>query len=112
MFFSHGKTNSCGVAIGYLGNDKLDVLDKKINYFKCQYFKNIILILDVKVEEANFVLVSFYNPNTEIEQVATLLDLVKLLETIKNVYDKNIVLAGHFSFFFDTSLDLFEAKKH
>ena len=29
IFFSHGKTNSCGVAIGYIGNDKVDVLDKK-----------------------------------------------------------------------------------
>ena len=70
------------------------------------------MILDVKVEEANFVLVSFYNPNTETEQVAALLDLVTLLETIKNVYDNNIILAGRFSFFFDTSLDLFGSKKN
>ena len=28
-FFSHGKTNSCGVAIGFIGNNKLEVLDKK-----------------------------------------------------------------------------------
>ena len=25
IFFSHGKTNSCGVAIGYIGNDKVDI---------------------------------------------------------------------------------------
>ena len=29
IFFSHGKTNSCGVAIGYVGSNKVDVLDKK-----------------------------------------------------------------------------------
>ena len=29
FFFSHAKTNSCGVAIGYIGNTKVDVLDKK-----------------------------------------------------------------------------------
>ena len=29
IFFSHGKTDSCGVAIGYIGNNKVDVLDKK-----------------------------------------------------------------------------------
>ena len=28
IFFSHGKTNSCEVAIGYIGNNKVDVLDK------------------------------------------------------------------------------------
>ena len=28
-FFSHGKINSYGVAIGYIGNNRVDVLDKK-----------------------------------------------------------------------------------
>ena len=55
-FFSHGKTSSCGVAIGYIGSNNVDVLDKKID-------KNgRILILDVKVNESNFVLVNIYNP--------------------------------------------------
>ena len=104
IFFSHGKTNSCGVAIGYIGNNKVDVLDKKID-------KNgRILILDVKVDETNFVLVNIYNPNTETEQVATLHDLDKMLETIKDLYDKHIVLAGDFNFFFDTSLDSYGGK--
>ena len=34
------------------------------------------------VDETNFVLVNIYNPNTETEQVMTLLDLGKLLKTI------------------------------
>ena len=58
-----------------------------------------VLILDVKVHETNFVLVSIYNPNTEIEQVAILLDLDKILETIKDLNDRNIVLVGDFNFF-------------
>ena len=29
IFFSHSKTNSCGIAIGYVGNNKFDVLGKK-----------------------------------------------------------------------------------
>ena len=47
------------------------------------------------VNETNFVLVNIYNPNTEKEQVTTLLDLS----------DKHIVLAADFNLFFDTSLD-------
>ena len=43
-----------------------------------------ILILDVMVDETNFVVVNIYNPNTETEQVTTLLDLGKMLETIKD----------------------------
>ena len=62
MLFSRGKTNSCGVAIGYIGNDKVDVLDKTID-------KNgRILILDIMIDEINFILVNIYNPNTETEQ--------------------------------------------
>ena len=44
-----------------------------------------------------------YNPNTETEQVATLHDLDKMI--IKDLYDKHIVLARDFNFFFDASLE-------
>ena len=33
-----------------------------------------------------------------------------MLETITDLYDKHIVLAGDFNFFFDTSLDLYGGK--
>ena len=99
IFFSHSKTNSCGVAIGYIGCNKVDILDKKVD-------KNgRIFILEVKVDETNFVLVNLYNPTTKKEQVTTLHDLNKMLETIKNLYDKHIVLAVDSNCFFDTSLD-------
>ena len=93
FFFSNSKTSYCGVATGYIGSNKVNVLDKKID-------KNgRILILDVKVDESNFVLVNIYYPNTKTEQVATLHDLDKMLETIRDLYDKQIVLAGDFNFF-------------
>ena len=57
-----------------------------------------ILILDVKVNETNSVLVDIYNPNTETKQVAILHDLDKMLETIKKLYYKHVVLAGDFLF--------------
>ena len=50
IFFSHGKTNSSGVVIGYIGNNKVVVLDKKID-------KNRhILMLDAMVDGSNFIL--------------------------------------------------------
>ena len=57
------------------------------------------------VDETNFVLINIYNPNTETEQVTTLLDLDKILEAIIDLSDKHIVLADDLNFFFDTSLD-------
>ena len=68
------------------------------------------LILDVMVDETNFVIVNIYNSNTETEQVTTLLDLGKMLETIKDLSNKYIVLAGDFNFFFDTSLGSYRSK--
>ena len=44
------------------------------------------------------------------EQVATLHDLDRMLETIKDLYDKHLALAGDFNFFFDTSLDSYGGK--
>ena len=83
IIFSHGKTNSCRVAIGYIGNNDVDVLDKKMD-------KNgSSLILDVKVDETNFVLVNIYNPNTETKQLATLLDLGRSYKLLK-IYMTNI----------------------
>ena len=35
-------------------------------------------MLDVIIDETNFVLVNIYNPNTKTEQVTTLLDLGKM----------------------------------
>ena len=66
----------------------------------------ILDILDVMVDETNFVLVNIYTPNTKTEQVTNLLDLGKMLETIKDLSDKHIVLAGDFNFFFDFFLSI------
>ena len=62
------------------------------------------------VNETNFVLVNIYNPITETEQVTTLFDFGKMLETIKDFSNKHIVLAGDLNFFFDTSLDSYKGK--
>ena len=96
IIFSHGKINSCAVAIRYI--------EKKSTFWTKK------LILDDMVNEINFVLVNIYNPNIETEQVTTLLGLGKMLETIKDFSDKHIVLAVYFNFFFDASLDLYGGK--
>ena len=55
LFFSHGKNNSCGVAIGYCGKEDFKVVNTACN-------KNgQILILDAKLSGTNFFLINFYN---------------------------------------------------
>ena len=92
------KLCSCGLAIGYVRNNKVDILGKIDKNGRT-------LLLDVKMDETNLVLVIIYNPNIETERVTALLDLGKMLETIKDLSDKHLVLASDFNFFFDTPLD-------
>ena len=45
LFFSHGKTNSCGVAIGFVGTKALNILNiKRDNLGR-------ILVIEVKIDE-------------------------------------------------------------
>ena len=54
LFFSHGQCNSCGVAIGFIGNTGFEVSNKK------QDESDRILILDVKVIDNDFLLINLY----------------------------------------------------
>ena len=84
LFFSHGKSNSCGVAIGYCGTEDLKVVNTARN-------KNGgMLILDAKLNGTNFLLINFYNSNTESEQLSTFSTLQKLLEKFDD-YNKKIL---------------------
>ena len=95
LFFSHGKTNSCGVAIGFVGtkhNIRRDNLGR-------------ILVIEVKIDDSVFVLINIYNANTESEQLHTLNDLVNILETIEDIQNKSVVLGGDFNVILNPSLD-------
>ena len=59
LFFSHGKTNSCGVAIGFVGTKALNILNIKRDYLRR------ILVIEVKIDDSVFVLINIYNANTE-----------------------------------------------
>ena len=72
--FSDGKRNSCGVLISYIGTHSFVVSKQKTDN------DGRILILDVTINDANFVLINLYNANTETEQVSVLNNLSSLLE--------------------------------
>ena len=67
--FSHGHSNSCGGAIGFLGNMNFNVVNK------IQDNDGRILILDVQVDEAAFLLINLHNANKESEQLNILITL-------------------------------------
>ena len=99
LFFSHGKTNSCGVAIGFYGNKKLEIVSQKQDHL------GRILLLEVKIEETQFVLINICNPNTETEQSKILDDLLDFIEDVENINNKKIIFGGDFNLFFDQNYD-------
>ena len=93
LFFSHGKTNSCCVVIAFYGIINYSVQKQLIDS------EGRILILEVEIENENYLLINLYNANTETEQLKTLSILSTLLEQIQNIDEKSIILGGNFSFF-------------
>ena len=70
LFFSHGKTSSCGVAIGFYGSKTIEQI-KKISDKSGR-----TLLVEATTDYTVFVLIHIYNANTKSEQLETLSDLV------------------------------------
>ena len=99
LFFSHSKSNSCSVAIRYCGTEVLKVVNTACN-------KNRqILILDSELNGTNFLLINFYNSNTESEKLSTFPTLQKLLAKVDDCNKKYIVFGGDFNLIFDCEFD-------
>ena len=81
LYFSHGKTNSGSVAIGYLGS-KPFVLANQTADKNCHLF---LPFVDVK-----FVFTNIYNCNTVSQQLLTLTELHKILQNVDDIGNKNI----------------------
>ena len=58
-----------------------------------------ILILDVQVDAAAFLLINLYNTNTECEQLNVLTTLCNFLSNITDLHRKNIIFDGILMYF-------------
>ena len=85
--------------IGFLGS--LTFLPKSI----CKDENGRILIIEAENDDETFILINFYNSNTETEQVKSINDLENLLQNFDINPSKNIVFAGDFKLFFDRNLE-------
>ena len=59
IYYSHGKTNSCGVLIAIYGNLNICIKNK--------VHDNVVrvLILDYTINGSDYLLINFHNANTE-----------------------------------------------
>ena len=87
------------MAISYCGREAFKVVNTACN-------KNgRIQILDAELKSTKFLLINFYNSNTESEQLSTFSTLQKLLEKFDDYNKKNIVFGGDFNLIFDCKFD-------
>ena len=76
VFFSHRTSNSRGVLVAYLGSKSFVVKNKRNDD------DGRILILDVSIDDTDYILVHIYNANNETEQIKVFNDLHLLLNSL------------------------------
>ena len=64
VFFSHGKTNSCGFLTAFFEKETFFFVKKQDTDQEGR-----ILILDVSINDFEYILINLYNANTEKEQI-------------------------------------------
>ena len=99
VFYSHSKSNSCGVLICFIGSKKVFIRNKLSDN------DGRILILDVDIDDENVILINLYNPNTEAEQLKTLSKLTEMLTKLHLTQNNNIICTGDFNLFFNVKLE-------
>ena len=98
-FFFHGKTNSCSDLTAYFGKETFAIKEQETDK------EGRILILDVSVNDSEYILINLYNANTEKEQINVLGNMFVLLEKFDINPNKQIIMAGDFNLFFNSKLD-------
>ena len=93
LYFSHGKTNS------FYSN--INVVVK--NQFDNDHGR--ILILEVTIDDTEYLLLNVYNASTEQEQLKALQNLSVMLENFYSFCSNNVIIAGNFNLFFSKMLE-------
>ena len=83
LYFSHGKTNSCSVAIWYVGSKYFVLANQTADKNGC------FLLIEAIVDDVKLILINIYNCNTLSQQLLTLTELHKILQNIVNIGNKN-----------------------
>ena len=64
-----------------------------------------VLIFDATINGSDYLLINFYNANTEREQLKTIKNLNNLLKDFEDFHDKKVIFAGDFNLMFDKNLE-------
>ena len=99
MFFAHGTSNSRGVLIAFREGLNYKVLSSHLND------NGRYVILKVEIQSSPFILINYYAPSEEGQQVLILTEIRDILEKIELEKDTQLIWGGDFNCFFDCKLD-------
>ena len=64
-----------------------------------------VQILNASINGSDYLLINFYNANTEREQLTTIKNLNNLLKDFEDFHDKKVIFADDFNLIFDRDLE-------
>ena len=99
VFLSHGEHNAHGTLIAFRENISIEIEDKAIGK------QGRYVILKCLIQDSPFLLVNFYNPNNEVEQVKTMEKVRDIIENLDPTLNYNLVLGRDLNFIQDTVYD-------
>ena len=99
IVFSHGTSDSRGVLIAFREASDYKVINRHA------YDGGRFLVLNTLIEDSPVVLMNYYAPNEEKDQLKVYDDLTHILDNIDISEDTVLVWGGDFSLIFDIGLD-------
>ena len=99
VIFSHGKSDARGVLVAFR-----EAVDYKIN---SQHVDNNgrYIVLNLLIDGSPVILVKYYAPNNEADQVKLLNDLTHVFDELEITGSTRFLWGGNFNTIFDISLD-------
>ena len=99
MFFAHGTSNSHGALIAFREGLNLKVISSHLND------NGRYVILNLEIQSSPFILINYYAPNEEGQQVQILTEISDILSKMELEEDTQLIWNGDFNSFFDCKLD-------
>ena len=99
MLFAHGTSNSHGALIAFREGLNLKVISSHLND------NGRYVMLKVKIQSSPFILINYYAPNEEGQQVQILTEISDIPAKMELEEDTQIIWGEDFNSFFDCKLD-------
>ena len=99
VFFSHGKSDAIGILIAFRESIKYKVIEKYIDT------DGRYIVLNLLLNNSLVVLINYYAPNQEAEQLKVLDRLTHISDQLDIAQDTTFMWDGDFNMIFDIDLD-------